>query len=905
MSSTIITLLVLCSTQLITITARNISYDSRSFLFDGERRLILSGSVHPTRVHPAEWPRVISLATEMGLNTLQIYVMWDELQPHGPEQAFDFSGPRNYSAFLRLVQAAGMDAVVRLGPYVCGEHQGGGIPLWMRQQAACYRCSDPGWKKYMAAALAAFVSEFVGNGLLASDGGPIIMLQVENEYNGPDIAYLTWAVAVARNLTTAVPWILCHDLELCSQINNGSTSPSPDSTRAGLAVCTINGFWMEQSSPFVDQPSLSWITMQRARNPAQPMFWTEDQAWFDTHGVGQRVRHTSDMLYGFARWVALGGAAHNYYILTGGTNWNLTSSENVVSAYAPDAAIDWLLLRHQPKFNAYATWLHVLANISADLLGNAPHSPVPLSAACEAREYGTVALVSNMAGSAANTSSALACQVLYRGVSLYIPPHTVVVVTGGVDAGPSSLTILFNTSAWGDSHNTDTRHPSTQPAAIGVTQATSWQYYEEEFAFGTKYATAATGEPPLEQMRLTQNWVDYMWYETYVTLPHAPPAGTRPINFSVSASMCGGEYVYAFVDRVPLAEQRVGLAQPGEGRGEQTTTGSGRPPRVHVFSGPTRPNDSQSATMTARESAAMPGTGGSDLPQTGVGATVRVSLMVAAMGMISVPISPADCKGPRVVLLHAPQPGGKMIVLNITTNGWNQTWMTLGDSVRAYDPATASTALPWADVVPAESMPPATARAVWFRALIPTPSTPGASVKWHAGSASGSPAPQLAFALNLTGMAKGVAYVNGWPLGRYNLEPGRCSGPCSAPEHPGCVIFWRPGACGQPTQSLYAVPAPVLHAPDGEPNLVVLFEESDAPPGTAPPPPPPPPASAPTWIDLAAAAGLPAEDQQSDIDDRGLRLEPVGPGMVELAEPFARNLSLVSLVALIDHPPLD
>lgn len=53
-------------------SALNVSYDERSFLVNGERSFILSGSVHPARVHPDDWPRVISLATELGLNTIQV-----------------------------------------------------------------------------------------------------------------------------------------------------------------------------------------------------------------------------------------------------------------------------------------------------------------------------------------------------------------------------------------------------------------------------------------------------------------------------------------------------------------------------------------------------------------------------------------------------------------------------------------------------------------------------------------------------------------------------------------------------------------------------------------------------------------------------------------------------------------
>ena len=58
----------------------------------------------------------------------------------------------------------------------------------------------------------------------------------------------------ARAITTDVPWVLCHDLELCSKINAAPSAPP-----GGFALCTINGFWMEQTAPFVDQPSPSWV----------------------------------------------------------------------------------------------------------------------------------------------------------------------------------------------------------------------------------------------------------------------------------------------------------------------------------------------------------------------------------------------------------------------------------------------------------------------------------------------------------------------------------------------------------------------------------------------------------------------------------------------------------------------
>ena len=150
----------------------------------------------------------------------------------------------------------------------------GGVPQWMRSKAACFRCADPGWEAFSVRVLGLVVAQLRGAGQLWTQGGPVFMLQVENEYSGPDERYLTDMVMAARNLTADVPWVLCHDLELCSKIN-----AAPGAPPGGFALCTINGFWMEQAAPFVDQPSPSWVALQRASNKQQFMGWTEDQGW--------------------------------------------------------------------------------------------------------------------------------------------------------------------------------------------------------------------------------------------------------------------------------------------------------------------------------------------------------------------------------------------------------------------------------------------------------------------------------------------------------------------------------------------------------------------------------------------------------------------------------------------------
>ena len=101
-----------------------------------------------------------------------------------------------------------------------------------------------------------------------------------------------------------------------------------------------------------------------------------------------------------------------------------------------------------------------------------------------------------------------------------------------------------------------------------------------------------------------------------------------------------------------------------------------------------------------------------------------------------------------------------------------------------------------------------------------------ATVIWFKGSfdlpETDPQAAQTSYALDLSTMNKGVAYVNGFNIGRYWLTPGKCTGVCAPPVKSGhCYMHWR--GCGKPTQTLYHVPTELLKPTA---NLVVLFEET-------------------------------------------------------------------------------
>lgn len=159
------------------------------FVVDGRPVQIISGEMHYSRIPPAYWRDRLLKAKAMGLNAITVYAFWNMHEPH-PGQ-WDFSGQSDVALFIRDAQQAGLYVILRPGPYVCGEWSFGGYPNWLLKDPTIQvRSLDP---KYMRAAEA--YMDHLGQQLkplLWTNGGPIIAVQVENEYGsyGKDKAYL-------------------------------------------------------------------------------------------------------------------------------------------------------------------------------------------------------------------------------------------------------------------------------------------------------------------------------------------------------------------------------------------------------------------------------------------------------------------------------------------------------------------------------------------------------------------------------------------------------------------------------------------------------------------------------------------------------------------------------------------
>ncbi|KQW43623.1 MULTISPECIES: beta-galactosidase [unclassified Roseateles] len=155
-----------------------LAINNQYLLRDGKPWLPVMGEYHYTRAPAAQWDAQLRLMKAAGIDIVASYVFWN----HHQEQpgAFDWKGNRDLRRFVQLAQAAGLQVVVRLGPWVHGEARYGGIPDWV-VDAMPTRGNDAEYLGHVERLYAEIGTQI--KGLLWKDGGPVVGVQLENEYN--------------------------------------------------------------------------------------------------------------------------------------------------------------------------------------------------------------------------------------------------------------------------------------------------------------------------------------------------------------------------------------------------------------------------------------------------------------------------------------------------------------------------------------------------------------------------------------------------------------------------------------------------------------------------------------------------------------------------------------------------
>ncbi|RXZ71434.1 glycoside hydrolase family 35 protein [Agromyces albus] len=284
------------------------------FLLDGKPHQIISGAMHYFRVHPEQWADRIRKARLMGLNTIETYVAWNAHAPRRGE--FITDGGLDLGRYLSLIAAEGMHAIVRPGPYICAEWDNGGLPAWLLRDAAVRpRSSEPTYLDAVTEFLRQ-VYEIVAP-LQVQHGGPVVLVQIENEYGayGDDKDYLAELVRVTRESGITLP------LTTIDQ-------PVPEMLEAGR----LPGLHMTAS---FGSRSVERLATLREFQPTGPLmcmeFW---DGWFDSWGTHHHTTSAEQSASDLDALLAAGGSV-NLYMFHGGTNFGLTNGANHKGRYLP------------------------------------------------------------------------------------------------------------------------------------------------------------------------------------------------------------------------------------------------------------------------------------------------------------------------------------------------------------------------------------------------------------------------------------------------------------------------------------------------------------------------------------------------------------------------------------------
>ena len=317
-----------------------------TFLLNGKPFVVKAAEIHYPRIPKPYWEHRIKMCKALGMNTVCIYIFWNIHEQR--EGEFDFTGNCDVAEFCRLAQKNGMYVIVRPGPYVCAEWEMGGLPWWLlKKKDIRLRERDP----YFMERVKMFEQK-VGEqlaGLTIQNGGPIIMVQVENEYGsyGEDKPYVS-------EIRDCLRGIYGKDLALfqCDWSSNFEKNGLDDLT------WTMN---FGTGANINDQ----FRRLGELRPNAPKMcseFWS---GWFDKWGARHETRPAKDMVDGMDEMLSK-GISFSLYMTHGGTSFGHWAGANSpgfapdVTSYDYDAPINeyghatpkfWELRKMMEKYN--------------------------------------------------------------------------------------------------------------------------------------------------------------------------------------------------------------------------------------------------------------------------------------------------------------------------------------------------------------------------------------------------------------------------------------------------------------------------------------------------------------------------------------------------------------------------
>ncbi|WCJ43523.1 Beta-galactosidase [Euphorbia peplus] len=453
-----------------------VTYDRKAILINGQRRLLFSGSIHYPRSTPDMWEDLILKAKNGGIDVIETYVFWNVHEPSPGN--YNFEGRYDLVRFIKLVQKAGLYAHLRIGPYVCAEWNFGGFPVWLKYvPGISFRTDNEPFKRAMQGFTEKIVNLMKSEHMFESQGGPIILSQIENEYGAQSkllgaegYNYMSWAANMAIQTGTGVPWVMCKEED----------APDP-------VINTCNGFYCDSFAP---------------NKPYKPTMWTEAwSGWFSDFGGPLHQRPVQDLAFAVAKFVQKGGSFVNYYMFHGGTNFGRTAGGPfLTTSYDYDAPIDEYGLIRQPKYG-HLKELHRSIKMCEKALVSTDPIVTQLGNFQQAHVY--TAESGECAAFLANYDAKSAARVLFNNMHYNLPPWSISIL-------PDCRNVVFNTAKVG----VQTSQMEMLPASSDML---SWQSYDEDVD-SLDDGSTFTAHGLLEQINVTRDASDYLWYITSVDI---------------------------------------------------------------------------------------------------------------------------------------------------------------------------------------------------------------------------------------------------------------------------------------------------------------------------------------------------------------------------------------------------
>ncbi|XLR40997.1 hypothetical protein S83_025657, partial [Arachis hypogaea] len=489
-----------------TLLCATVDYDHRALLIDGKRRVLISGSIHYPRSTPEMWPDLIQKSKDGGLDVIETYVFWNQHEPVRGQ--YNFEGRNDLVRFVKAVAAAGLYVHLRIGPYVCAEWNYGGFPLWLHFIPGIkFRTNNEPFKAEMKRFTAKIVDIMKQEKLYASQGGPIILSQIENEYGNIDgpygaagKSYINWAASMATSLDTGVPWVMCQQAD----------APDP-------IINTCNGFYCDQFTP---------------NSNKKPKMWTENwTGWFLSFGGATPRRPVEDIAFAVARFFQRGGTFQNYYMYHGGTNFDRTSGGPfIATSYDYDAPIDEYGIIRQPKWGHLKDLHKAIKLCEEALIATDPtiSSPGPK---LEVAVYKTG---DKCAAFLANDNDNSDATVKFNGNSYQLPAWSVSIL-------PDCKNVVLNTAKINSASMISSFTTESSKADTSLEASTSgWSWISEPVGISKADSFAKIGL--VEQINTTADRSDYLWYSLSVDLQD--DAGSQAVLHVESL----GHALHAFIN---------------------------------------------------------------------------------------------------------------------------------------------------------------------------------------------------------------------------------------------------------------------------------------------------------------------------------------------------------------------